>query len=39
MLKRMVLKLVHSLATSLFTLLEVTGIPRIPGDKGQGGQG
>jgi hypothetical protein len=32
-------KIVHSIATALFTLLEVTGIPRVkdePGGRGEG---
>lgn len=37
MLKRMVLKAVHSLAVTMFTLLEVAGIPRVPKDDGKGG--
>jgi hypothetical protein len=30
MLKRLTLKVIHSLATSVFTILEVLGVPRIP---------
>ncbi len=35
MLKRLALKLIHTLATTLFTFLEVAGIPRVK-DKGDG---
>jgi len=35
MLKRMTLKVIHSLATTVFTVLEVLGIPRVP-DEGEG---
>jgi hypothetical protein len=35
MLRRAVLKIIHTLATNVFTLLEVLGIPRVPG----GGRG
>ena len=39
MLRSIVLKLIHSLATSFFTVLEVTGFPRVPADRGNGGEG
>jgi hypothetical protein len=39
MLRSIVLKLIHSLATSFFTALEVTGLPRVPADGEDGGEG
>lgn len=39
MLRRSLLKILHSLATTVFTLLEVTGIPRVrEKESGRGGQ-
>ena len=35
MLKRLTLKIVHSLATTVFSLLEVLGIPRVSDGKGR----
>ncbi len=35
MLKRLTLKIIHSLATTVFTLLEVLGIPRVPDGNGK----
>ena len=37
MLKRLTLKVIHSLATKMFTLLEVLGIPRVPDGNGKEG--
>ena len=37
MLKRMILKAVHSIAVTMFTLLEVAGIPRVKKGDGKGG--
>jgi len=34
MLKRVTLKVIHSLATTVFTVLEVLGIPRVPDEGG-----
>jgi hypothetical protein len=39
MLKRMVLKVVHNLATTVFTLLEVAGFPRVKEGTRKGGKG
>ena len=38
MVRRAVLKLIHSLATTVFTWLEVFGIPRVPEDEGNRGE-
>jgi len=39
MLKRLILKIIHSLATTVFSLLEVLGIPRVSDGKGGEGEG
>ena len=39
MLKRLILKIVHSLATTVFSLFEVLGIPRVSDGKGREGKG
>ncbi len=39
MLKHLILKIVHSLATTVFSLLEVLGIPRVSDGKGKEGKG
>jgi len=39
MVKRLVLKLIHTLATVFFTLFEVAGIPRVRDDAGAGRNG
>ena len=39
MLKRLTLKIIHSLATTLFSVLEVLGVPRVPDGKGGEGEG
>ena len=39
MLKRLVLKLIHTLATASFTFLEVAGLPRVRDDEGPGRKG
>jgi len=33
--KRLTLKVIHSLATTMFTLLEILGIPRVPDGNGK----
>ena len=38
MLKRLILKIVHSLATTLFSVLEVLGIPRVSDGKDTEGE-
>ena len=38
MLKRIVQGLIHAVAVSLFTLLEIAGIPRVKDEKGTGGE-
>ena len=38
-MKRLVLMVIHSLATTVFSVLEVLGIPRIPSDEGGEGDG
>jgi hypothetical protein len=38
MLKRLILKIVHTLATTLFSVLEVLGIPRVSDGKGREGE-
>jgi len=39
MLKRLTLKVIHSLATTVFTVLEVLGIPRVPNEGGPAQEG
>jgi len=39
MLKRLILKIVHFLATTVLSLLEVLGIPRVSDGKGREGKG
>lgn len=39
MVKRLLLKLIHTLATGFFTLFEVAGIPRVRDDEGAGRDG
>jgi hypothetical protein len=39
MVKRLVLRLIHTLATAFFTLFEVAGIPRVRDDHGAGRNG
>lgn len=38
MLKRLVQRLIHAVAVTLFTLLEIAGIPRVKDEKGTGGE-
>ena len=39
MMKRLVLKLIHTIATASFTFLEVAGLPRVREEKGAGREG
>lgn len=39
MLRQVVLKVIHTLATSVFTFLEVAGIPRVRDEGGKGKEG
>lgn len=37
MIRRIVLGLLHAVATSIFTLMEVTGYPKVPDGGGEEG--
>lgn len=39
MLRRVVLKLIHTLATAVFTIMEVAGIPRVKEEEKGGRDG